>query len=95
LPALDGALAVAATGVETDGAGHNRRSVADVFVRGAGVDLRRETLAFDPQTSGGLLAAVPPSDIDAVLTDLRAAGVVPSVVGRVEPAIGGPEVVLV
>jgi selenide,water dikinase len=95
LPALEGALAVAATGVETGGAGHNRRSIADVYTRDRDVDLARETLAFDPQTSGGLLAAVPPSDLHAVLTDLQAAGIVPSIVGRVEPATGGPEVALV
>ena len=45
-------------------------------------------LAHDPQTSGGLLAAVPPSDLDAVEADLAAAGVPSWRVGRVEAGEG-------
>ena len=59
LPALPGALELAAAGVETGGAAHNRRFVAPsltVARRRARPEL--VTLAHDPQTSGGLLAAV-------------------------------------
>jgi selenide,water dikinase len=101
LPTLDGALEIAAAGVETAGAGHNRRSVAPLLEPATaaggesrtGIDatdgadtMRRalEAVAYDPQTSGGLLAAVAPGSIDAVLADLRAACVEPAVVGRVE-----------
>ena len=60
LPALPGALALAAAGVETGGAAHNRRFVAPArSTVGAGVAAELVTLAHDPQTSGGLLAAVP------------------------------------
>jgi selenide,water dikinase len=48
-------------------------------------------LAHDPQTSGGLLAAIPAADIDAVEAGLRAAGVPSWRVGRVDagdPAVG-------
>jgi selenide,water dikinase len=38
-------------------------------------------LLFDPQTSGGLLMAVPADRLERLLTDLRAAGVSPAVVG--------------
>jgi selenide,water dikinase len=93
LPALDGALALAAAGVETDGAGHNRRSVADVYARGADVTQEREVLAFDPQTSGGLLTAVPPDELETVVAELRSVGIEPTVVGRVEAAMA-PEVAL-
>ena len=58
LPALPGALDLAAAGVETDGASHNRRYVAGSLDVAAGVPGERITLAHDPQTSGGLLAAV-------------------------------------
>ncbi len=86
LPALPGALDVAAMGVETGGAGHNRRSVASIVSVGPSVEAAREALAYDPQTSGGLLAAVPPAILDAVLDDLRSNGVSPTVIGRVEEA---------
>ena len=88
LPALPGALEVAAAGVETGGAGHNRRAVADLLERDAAVDRAREALAFDPQTSGGLLAAVPESILGAVLADLAEAGLTPAVIGHVESADG-------
>jgi selenide,water dikinase len=85
LPALDGALALARAGVETGGAAHNRRFVAPSLAVGRGVADEHVTLAHDPQTSGGLLAAVAPGRIDRVLADLRAAGVTAWRVGRVEP----------
>jgi selenide,water dikinase len=59
LPALPGALALAATGIETGGAAHNRRYVAGSLDIGPDVPSECVTLAHDPQTSGGLLAAVP------------------------------------
>ncbi len=63
LPALPGALELAAAGVETGGAAHNRRFVAGSLDVGAGVPAELVTLAHDPQTSGGLLAAVPPDRV--------------------------------
>ncbi len=83
LPALGGALDLAASGIETGGAGHNRRFVADSLDVGPGVPPERVALAHDPQTSGGLLAAIPASRVDAVRADLTAAGVDHWLVGRV------------
>ena len=45
-------------------------------------------LAHDPQTSGGLLAAVPPGDLNAVEADLAVAGVPSRRVGSVESGQG-------
>ena len=88
LPALDGALDLAAGGGETGGAAHNRRFVAPALVVDAGVPETLVTLAHDPQTSGGLLAAVPPDRLDAVRADLDAEGIEHWVVGRVEDCRG-------
>jgi len=56
---------------------------------GTPVDLvEAVALAHDPQTSGGLLAAVPSSDLAAVEADLAAVGVPSWRVGVVEPAPG-------
>ena len=88
LPALPGALAVARAGIETGGAGHNRRVVAPLLELGPDLDPSLVALAFDPQTSGGLLAAVDPDRVAAVEAALAAAGVESWRVGRVEPGEG-------
>ncbi|HET9680760.1 MAG TPA: selenide, water dikinase SelD [Candidatus Limnocylindrales bacterium] len=90
LPALDGALALARSGVETTGAGHNRRFVGAALALGAAVAPELVVLAHDPQTSGGLLAAVPSEHINALEAGLRAAGIESWRVGRVldgEPGV--------
>jgi selenide,water dikinase len=66
LPALPGALELALAGVETGGAAHNRRFVAGSLDVGPTVAEERVTLAHDPQTSGGLLAAIPADRLEGV-----------------------------
>ena len=88
LPALDGALDLARAGIETGGAGHNRRFTAPSLEVGAGVAPELVALAHDPQTSGGLLAAVPADQVDAVEADLAAAGVAAWRVGTVHAGDG-------
>lgn len=92
LPALPGALPIAAAGIETGGAAHNRRFVAPALSVGSGVPAALIALAHDPQTSGGLLAAIPPDRLDAVERAFGAAGVTGWRVGRVDAR--GPAVVL-
>ncbi len=86
IPALPGALALAAAGVETSGAAHNRRFVGPALEIAPGVTPPLVALAHDPQTSGGLLAAVPSDAVRAVEGALDAAGVTSWRVGRVEAA---------
>ena len=88
LPALDGALDLARAGVETGGAAHNRRFVAPELTVGNGVAEELVTLAHDPQTSGGLMAAIPPDRLESVEADLVAAGVATWRIGRVERDLG-------
>jgi selenide,water dikinase len=85
LPALAGALEAAAAGVETGGAVHNRRFVGASLDTGADVRPEVVTLAFDPQTSGGLLATIPSDAVRTVADALDAAGVEHWWVGQVEP----------
>jgi len=88
IPALPGALALAAAGVETGGAAHNRRFVAPALEVAPGVSPPLVALAHDPQTSGGLLAAVPEAALHAVVAGLGAAGVSAWRIGRVEEGSG-------
>jgi selenide,water dikinase len=83
LPSLAGALELARAGVETGGASHNRRFVSAALSVAEGVAPELVTLAHDPQTSGGLLAAVPADRVASVQADLAAAGVRSWRVGRV------------
>jgi selenide,water dikinase len=87
LPLLPGARRLAEMGVETGGAAHNRRFAAGHADVGA-VDEPIVALAFDPQTSGGMLAAVPPSRLDTLSTALTEAGVEWAHVGVVEDGEG-------
>lgn len=84
LPALPGALDLAKAGVETGGAAHNRRFVLPALAIDQGVSPALVTLAHDPQTSGGLLAAIRPADLGAVESGLGARGVSWWRIGRVE-----------
>jgi selenide,water dikinase len=88
LPALPGALELAAAGVETGGAAHNRRYVRPALEVDETVPDVLVTLAHDPQTSGGLLAAIPADRLDGVRAALDEAGVESWVVGRVEATDG-------
>jgi selenide,water dikinase len=93
LPALPGALDLAAAGVETGGAAHNRRFVVASLSVAAGVPDRVVRLAHDPQTSGGLLAAIDPDRLDAIEAALAHADVPHWRVGHVEGS-GNPAVSL-
>jgi len=93
LPALPGALALASTGVETGGAAHNRRFVEGSLEVDPGVAPELVTLAHDPQTSGGLLAAIPYSNAAALDSALDEAAVEHWWIGRV--SAGDPRVALV
>lgn len=59
LPLYDGAFGAAKRGTRTGGDARNRAYLGDHFASSAADEL--EALAVDPQTSGGLLAAVPAS----------------------------------
>jgi selenide,water dikinase len=88
LPTLHGALELAAAGVETGGAAHNRRFVASSLTIGDGVSSDLVTLAHDPQTSGGLLAAIQPHQLEAVEAALDERRVTHWRVGSVETGSG-------
>jgi selenide,water dikinase len=92
LPVLAGARELAAAGVETGGAAHNRRFVAPSLDVTDSVPDDLVTIAHDPQTSGGLLAAVAPDRVEALEAAFEAASVERWWIGNV--AAGEPGVSL-
>lgn len=85
LPLLDGAEALAARGIRARLWPENRASAP---VAGAG-EGPRAALLYDPQTAGGLLAAVPGAMAGALCAELRAAGVPAALIGAILPGPAG------
>ena len=76
IPLMDGALALSAAGVRSSLFEDNR--IGAGAIEGPVMDL-----LFDPQTAGGLLAAVAPKSAETALKKLQAAGYTASVIGEI------------
>jgi selenide,water dikinase len=85
LPMYPGVLEAAQRGVRTGGDARNRTAVGTRVTLADGVDVAYDIVAFDPQTSGGLLAAVDP----AAVAGLTAPGSPFVVIGNVVAGIPG------
>ncbi len=84
LPLLPGALECCRAGMIPGGGSRNRDFFGQHVRISEEVSQDMVTLAFDPQTSGGLLIAVPESESLALLAELHRAGDADSaIVGRV------------
>ena len=94
LPLLPGARALAAAGHLTGGCKRNREWLADKVEVAAAVPADLAEIAWDPQTSGGLLAAVPAATAPRLLDAFRAAGVRAATIGAVEARSSGAWVAL-
>ena len=64
-------------------AGQRNRNHTGTFVRFENVPFAMEEVLFDPQTSGGLLVALPKEQAAALVEDLRRGGAPAAVVGEV------------
>ncbi|MBQ6115857.1 MAG: selenide, water dikinase SelD [Oscillospiraceae bacterium] len=87
------AVELARIGILPEGMYRNR-SFAQPYVDPGQVELARQDVLYDPQTSGGLLIAVDPADADALYAELREA--VPSAqrIGTVGEYRGGARILL-
>ncbi|MEI6798827.1 MAG: selenide, water dikinase SelD [Pseudomonadota bacterium] len=93
VPLMTGAEALAERGEHSSLAPANRAALLG-RIRGEGLASPRGALLFDPQTCGGLLAAVPWDQADGVLAALQAAGdAQAAVIGRVMDGV--PEIRLI
>ncbi|MCB2170810.1 MAG: selenide, water dikinase SelD, partial [Deltaproteobacteria bacterium] len=75
LPVMREALEMYRRGVNTGVNPHNRRMVADFLQMAGDWPTWHQEILYDPQTSGGLLAAVAPEEADALVDALHAAGI--------------------
>jgi selenide,water dikinase len=83
VPLLEGALDLV-DGNTPGGGRTNVRHFASAVSAGPELDARRVALLYDPQTSGGLLAAVAPAAAEAALRRLSESGVPGALIGAVE-----------
>jgi selenide,water dikinase len=89
LPLLAEALDHCRRGLKPGGLGRNRAHRAAMVDLEPGVPAEVAEILYDPQTSGGLLAAVPAAEAHALVERMRAAGITDAaIVGEVvaEPA---------
>jgi selenide,water dikinase len=86
LPALPGALELAADGVRTGGDRRNREFAGGHVTSTASPE--HEALAYDPQTAGGLLITLPAAKRAVVEATFAGAGLALHTVGRVEAGSG-------
>src|SRR5207244_11999961 len=90
LPLLPGARRLAAEGHLSGGCRRNREWLADKIEVAADVPSDLAEVAWDPQTSGGLLVALPAPEAPRRVEALAAAAVAPPIGGAGEPAGAGP-----
>ncbi|GHT52267.1 selenide, water dikinase SelD [Spirochaetia bacterium] len=93
LPLLPGALDFAKNDLTNAGAQRNRNFLegkADID----GVPPALQEIAFDPQTSGGLLIALPSAHAEALLRDIRKTDPAAAIIGTVSRRVEYPVVLL-
>ena len=90
---LPGAVDLAAAGCVPGGTGRNLSGVADILDWGEDVDETMRYVLADPQTSGGLLAAVAPERAGDAAEALTTAGYAAAVIGEcLKPSPEGPRI---
>jgi selenide,water dikinase len=96
LPRYEESLGLIGQGVTTSVTGANLAVVAERLHFSGDFGEAERTLLVDPQTSGGLLIALPASEAPALVARLRERGqTAASAIGEVLPAGGGPRLEIV
>jgi selenide, water dikinase len=88
LPTLPGALAAARRGLQTGGDQRNREFAASSVTVAEDVHDDLVTLAYDPQTAGGLLVALPAERSAVLAATFESEGLFLALIGRVEEGEG-------
>ncbi|MBT8339061.1 MAG: selenide, water dikinase SelD [Desulfatitalea sp.] len=95
LPIMDQALAMYRKGMTTGSNAFNRQLATGHLVWEGQWPERHQEILFDPQTSGGLLVALPEADAEQLVASLKAIGSPAAhVIGRVAPLKGQRHLVI-
>ncbi len=89
IPLLDGAVELAAMGIQSSLFAENRANVGEL----APPKDARFDLLFDPQTAGGLLAAVPAEQVKDLINKIRKLNCDAYVIGEIIEAASGRQIV--
>jgi len=84
LPILPNALELADQGMITAGAGSNRAFLEGRYTLHGKINSNIEHILFDPQTSGGLLMAIPEKESEFFETDAKEKGIDIAFIGVIE-----------
>ena len=96
IPVIHGVPDLLAQGIAPGGTHRNLESLADLVHWRPDIPDQTRILLADAQTSGGLLIAVPPAKLDALLTALTHAGVqTRAVIGELTPQDSLPALIQV
>ena len=85
VPLLPGALTLRRTGIGPGGLERNRDYFGASITLHPALEPALTDLLFDPQTSGGLLVALPGNNVIALLEDLAASGHAAAQIGEIVP----------
>ncbi len=88
LPLLPGAREYAKAGIDFGGVNRNREQLRPRVTLPDGLPDEIVRLLFDPQTSGGLLVALPAANADPLVAQLRSDGYQAARIGEVRPGAG-------
>ena len=83
LPLLPGALELASKKMLTGGSKSNREYLSEKVIIAESIDQPMNEIAFDPQTSGGLLISMPENRATTFASDLKEQGLYSQPIGRV------------
>ena len=96
IPVIDGVADLLAEGIAPGGTHRNLESIADLVHWHPDIDDQTRILLADAQTSGGLLIAVAPAKLDALLIALADAGVqTRAIIGEIAPQNALPALIQV
>lgn len=88
VPLFEGVLELARRDEVPGGSERNLEYLAPFLRFDTGLDMAQQLVLADAQTSGGLLMAVAPGEADAMIADLKAAGVTVWEIGRLTEGAG-------